>query len=84
MADFAQPGHAVKVKHLLLELLDHEVIKYISLRPNTESFSLVIELFKTNDASSSIYNIGKRLFYVLYSDIIFRYTKVFFDMPKLG
>ena len=35
MSAFAELGHAVKLEHLLLEVLDHEGIKDTSLRPNT-------------------------------------------------
>ena len=83
MAAFAQLGHAVKFENLLLEVTDHEGSKYTSLLSNTESFSLVIELLITNDAISSRYNIGERLRYALDGDIIFRYPKVFFDIPEL-
>ena len=48
MAYFAQLGHAVKVGHLLLELLYHEGSKDTSLRPNTESLYLVIKSWITN------------------------------------
>ena len=83
MADFAQLGYAVKVKHLLLEVIDQGWSKDKSLRPNTESFSLVIKSRITNDAISSIYNIGERLYYALDTDIISIYQKVFFYIPKL-
>ena len=77
MADFSQLGHTVKVEHLLLEVLYHEGSKDTLLCPNTVSFSLVIKSWITNDASSSRYNIGKRLRYALDADTIFRYPKVF-------
>ena len=83
MAAFSQLGHAVKVKHLLLELLNHEGSKYTLLSPNYESFSLVIKSLIKNHTSSSRYNIGERLHYSLDADIIFRYPKVFFDITKL-
>ena len=83
MADFAQLGHAVKSKHSLLEVLDHEVSKDTSLRPHTESLSLVIKSWITNDTSSSRYNIGERMRYTLYADIVFRYPKVIFYSTKL-
>ena len=83
MAVFAQLGHAVKVEYLLLEVLDHNGIKDTLLRPNTESLSLFIKSWITNDASRYRYNIGERLCYSLDADIIFRYPKVFFDITKL-
>ena len=42
MASFAQLGHAAKVKHLVLKVLDHEGSKDTSLRPNTEFFWIKI------------------------------------------
>ena len=83
MADFIQLGHAVKVEHLLLELLDHDQSKDTPLRPNNGSIFLVIMSWITNDASSSGYNIGERLQYALNVDILFKYPKMFFDMTKL-
>ena len=83
MEAFTQLGHDVKVAHLLLEVLDHEGSKDTSLRPNTESFSLVIKSWIINDARSSRYNIGERLRYALDADIIFRYPRVFFYVAKL-
>ena len=77
MTNFSQLGHAVKVKHLMLEVIDHEGIKDTSLRPSTESFSLFIKSWITNYARSSIYNIGERLRYALDDDIIFRYQNCF-------
>ena len=65
MEAFAQLGHTVKFNHLMLDVLDHEGSKDTSLRPNTDSFSLVIKSWITNDASSSRYNIGERLRYAL-------------------
>ena len=58
MAAFEQLGHAVKVEHLLLEVLDHDGSKYTSLRTNNWLFSLVIKSWIKNDASISRYNIG--------------------------
>ena len=83
MADFAQLGHAIKFKQLLIEVLDHDGSKDTSILPNTEFFSLVIELLITNDAGRSRYNIDERLRYARDTDIIFRYPKVFFDITKI-
>ena len=41
MAVFAQLDHAVKVEHLLLEVLDHKGSKDTSLRPDNELLYLV-------------------------------------------
>ena len=43
MLYFAQLGCPVKAKHLLLEVLDRKGSKDTPLRPNTDSFSLVIK-----------------------------------------
>ena len=83
MAYFSQLGHAVKVGHLLLEVLDHKGSKDTLLRPNTYFFSLVIKSWITNYASSSRYNIGEIPRYAIDADIIFRYPKVLFDITKL-
>ena len=72
MADFAHLGHTVKVKHLMVDVLDHKGSKDTSLRPNTDSFSLVIKSWITNGAGSSISNMGERMRYVLDADTIFR------------
>ena len=59
MEAFAQLGHTVKFNHLMLDVLDHEGSKDTSLRPNTDSFSLVIKSWITNDAGRSRSNIGE-------------------------
>ena len=80
---FAQLFHAIKVKHLQLEVIYHEGSKDALLCPNIESFSLVIKSWITNDAISSRCNIVEILRYAIDTYIIFRDPKVFFDITKL-